>query len=139
MAPQVVTATECHMAKIRNQDTGIEPQTLNLKVNDCVVFMNSSSPLYRPTAKPQDVKVVFNEGEKCLAATQSIVGLAIDDDKRLVSDWIGAGQINPVFSKPGVYNYSGQPSVVFTKPGVYNYKVLYKTGGPSVLGVIKVE
>ncbi len=60
----------------------------------------------------------------CLAATESLVGLALDENKCLTSGWIGYGQT---------------PSAVFTKPGTYENEVSFKEGGPPTTGRIVVK
>ena len=118
--PQLSHAAGCYIATIKGQDVGVEPMTLNIKVKDCVVFMNFSGS---PTT-PQEVKVLFKEGAKCMAAMEQIVGLSMDANKCLASGWIGYGQT---------------PSAVFSKPGTYMYEIMYKAGGPSIKGTITVK
>jgi plastocyanin len=109
----------CYLAAIAGKND-INPRTLHIKKGDCVVFMN-----YAGTAtNPHQVKVSFKEGEMCLAATESLVGLAMDETKCLTSGWIGYGQT---------------PSAVFTKPGTYKYEVIFKEGGSATTGRIEVK
>ena len=118
--PQSSQAAGCYLATIRAQEVGVEPMTLNIKVKDCVVFMNFTGT----ATKPEEVKVMFKEGVKCMAGMERIVGLSLDPNKCLASNWVGFGQT---------------PAAVFTQPGKYTYEVMYKAGGPSVKGIINVK
>jgi plastocyanin len=109
----------CHLVAIAGPNE-INPRALQIKEGDCVVFMNYSGT----ATNPHPVKVIFKEGVKCSAATESLVGLAMDETKCLVSDWIGYGQT---------------PSAVFIKPGTYEYEVRFKEGGPPTTGRIVVK
>ncbi len=109
----------CYLAAIAGKND-INPRTLHIKKGDCVVFMNFAGT----ATNPHQVKVSFKEGEMCLAATESLVGLAMDETKCLTSGWIGYGQT---------------PSAVFTKPGTYQYEVIFKEGGSATTGRIEVK
>jgi hypothetical protein len=114
-----VSGKSCHLISIAGPNE-INTRALQIKKGDCVVFMNYSGT----ATNPHPVKVIFKEGEKCSAATESLVGLAMDETKCLVSDWVGYGQT---------------PSAVFMKSGTYEYEVRFKEGGPPTTGRIVVK
>lgn len=117
--PGIAQGKSCHLAAIAGPNE-INPRALHIKKGDCVVFMNFSGTV----TNPHQIKVSFKEGEKCLSATESLMGLTMDETKCLTSGWIGYGQT---------------PSAVFTKPGTYGYEVNFKEGGPPTTGRIVVK
>jgi len=114
--PIVIGAAEkCDIVTIRGRDN-IEPITLTVKKGDCVVWMNWT--------RDQDVLLSFKEGEKCVRATKSPVGFAMDASKGCyLAGWMSYGQT---------------ASLIFAEPGTYKYEVEFKVGGKNA-GTIVVK
>jgi plastocyanin len=118
--PEIVgAAEECKIVTIRGR-SGLEPNILTIKKGDCVVWINFSGAL----TQTEDVLLTFKEGQKCVRATKSPVGFAMDASKGCyVAGWLGRGQT---------------ASLMFSDPGTYDYQVDFKVGG-NIKGTIVVK
>jgi plastocyanin len=117
-SPATVGATEqCSIVTIRGREN-IEPLTVSVKKGDCVIWTNFTGG----AAQPQDVKLIFKEGEKCIKATKSPTLFKLDVPSGcFIAGAMGYGQV---------------ASLIFTEPGTYKYEIEFKAGGKNSGAVI---
>lgn len=107
---------ECHIVTIRSQE-GISRETLKIKKDDCVVWINRTYP-------GEDVKVIFKEGKKCADMTKSPTGFKPDWAGCYVTDFLDSGQTS---------------SLLFIQAGTFIYEVEFReTSSPLGRGATQV-
>jgi len=83
----------------------IEPDTVWAAKDTCVIWSN--------WVKGQEVKLIFEEGEKCESMTDAARGYTLDAADAYVSMWLPTG---------------GTSSLKFTEEGYFDYLVELKNG-----------
>jgi len=117
--PASVGAQNCFTVKIWDRDK-IESLALSINKNDCVVWVNFSTPSPGSSGElsgtaPSDVLVSFPEATTCVInEVKAPVGFKMDVATNcFVAGWLRPGETS---------------SLVFTKPGTYKYNIEFKFG-----------
>lgn len=110
-----VRAQECRVIRITGMEThnsiGVEPERMLISKGDCVVWFNR--------AAATNVKIIFEEGKACAAATEAPVQFHMDDYHQcFVTSWVP---------------FAGTSSLSFKEKGTYKYVVEMASGGPETL------
>ena len=117
--PVPVGAQNCFPVKISDRDK-IEGLTLSINKNDCVVWVNFSTPSPGSSGElsgtaSSDVLVSFPEATTCVInEVKAPVGFKMDVATNcFVAGWLRPGETS---------------SLVFTKPGTYKYNIQFRFG-----------
>lgn len=106
---------QCRVVTIQS-NAGISHPTLQVKKGTCVVWLNYT--------RGEDVRVVFPEGQKCLAMTKSPVGFKMDAKGCYVTEYLDFGRTS---------------SLLFTDAGTFKYEIELQGAGSQPVQRIGFE
>ena len=110
-----VRAQECRVVRIGgmviHDSISLEPEKMLISKGTCVVWFN------RATAA--NVKIIFEDGKTCAAATDVPTGFSMDTyGACYVTSWVP---------------FAGTSSLRFNEKGTYDYTIEMASGGPESL------
>ena len=111
-----VKAQDCRVARIGgmvlHDSISVEPERMLISKGTCVIWFNRASAT--------NVKIKFEDGKTCAAATEAPVQFKMDDyGQCFVTSWVPFG---------------GTSSLTFKEKGTYDYVIEMAPGGPEDLG-----